>query len=100
MKCHILYMDWVPMDNGSTIGRHGSEGGTILLDEEYDDGARITLEDDCAIGPYSITCGIYGWTFHTRHFCEEQKARDDYDNMKVELERIVVMISMHDDSNL
>jgi hypothetical protein len=46
----------------------GSEGGTIVLDEEHGLGARITLEKDGAIAPFTITCGIYGWMAHTRFF--------------------------------
>ena len=58
-------MVWVAVENGATIGTLGSEGGVIERDEEHADGARITIEQGGTIAPYSITCGIYGWMFHT-----------------------------------
>lgn len=42
---------------------YGSEGGIILLDEEYHQSCRITLEK-CE-RYYAITCGIYGSMVHT-----------------------------------
>ena len=67
----------------------GSEGGTIVLDEEYGSGARITLEKDGAIAPYAITCGIYGCMCHTRFFSGLDEARQAYETMKPELEAIL-----------
>ena len=46
-----------------TIGRKGSENGTILKDEEYNDLCRITLEKCSRY--YAVTCGIYGELVHT-----------------------------------
>ena len=60
-----------------------------MLDEEHTDGARITLERDGDIAPFSITCGVYGWMFHTRFFGEEAEARSQYDAMKVALSDLV-----------
>jgi hypothetical protein len=66
---------WRLFDNGATIGQLGSEGGVILRDEAHDSQARITLERDCSHGiPFAVTCGIYGWFFHTRLLSSEQEA--------------------------
>ncbi|GAB4092803.1 hypothetical protein [Flaviaesturariibacter terrae] len=62
---------WQPYDNGQTIGRAGSEGGTILCDLENASGARITLERLGESSPFAVTFGIYGLMVHT-HFCKEQ----------------------------
>jgi len=58
---------WTKFDKGSSIGTTGSEGGTITEDFECVDGARVTIEKDGDIAPYSVTLGIYGLMFHT-HF--------------------------------
>jgi len=51
-----------PFENGRSVGTTASEGGQILLDEEHDAGARMTLERGEQI-PFSITCGITArWT--------------------------------------
>ena len=44
----------------------GSEGGTIIADEEYKESCRITLER-CERYD-AITCGVYGCMMHTA-FC-------------------------------
>lgn len=74
-------------------GGRGSEGGTILRDEELDSAARLTLErdTDCR-SPAAITCGIYGWMVHT-HFCDSvEDANRDFAAMKVALASIVALI--------
>ena len=58
---------WQPYNDSQTLGSEGSESGLIQRDEVYDNAARITLEADGRIAPYSITCGIFGWMVHT-HF--------------------------------
>jgi hypothetical protein len=73
---------WYQFDNGATLGQKGSEGGSIVLDEEHPLGARITLECDATIAPFAITCGIYGWMVHTRFFGVQSEARGDYDLMR------------------
>ena len=45
----------------------GSEGGTIIADEEYKESCRITLER-CERYD-AITCGVYGSMMHTT-FCD------------------------------
>jgi hypothetical protein len=80
---------WSPFDGGRTIGTLGSEGGTILADDEIVCAARISLERDCRSAPFAITCGIYFLMFHT-HFCgDEAAARRDYAAMKQALDIIV-----------
>lgn len=66
---------WRPFEDGATVGRRGSEDGIIHRDEEHDAGARITLERGCSHGvPFAVTCGIYGWFFHTRLLGSEAEA--------------------------
>ena len=79
---------WRPFSDGATIGHRGSEEGVILRDEEHDSGARITLERDCSHGvPFAITCGIYGWFFHTRRI--GANANEDFVAMQNELTAII-----------
>ncbi len=82
-------MAWRAFDDGRTIGSSGSEQGVIVRDDEHDDGARITLERDCAIAPYAITSGIYGWMVHTCFFSRRAEAEQAYDEMQAALGRIV-----------
>jgi hypothetical protein len=79
---------WHAFQNGETIGKAGSEGGQIVADEEHDDGARITLEK-CDRPPAAITCGIYGFMLHTRYFSSVAEAQPEYEEMKLELGRIL-----------
>jgi hypothetical protein len=88
---------WHPLEAGGTIGTAGSEQGVIIADDEHRDGARITLERDAQVGPFAITCGIYGWMFHTRFFPTEAEARRDYEAMKVALNEIVQAIPFEND---
>ena len=60
-------MNWQNFDNGKSIGTKGSESGIIIEDIENINGARVTIEKDGTIAPYSVTLGIYGLMFHT-HF--------------------------------
>ena len=60
-------MDWLVYNQGHSIGTVGSESGEIINDIEHMSGARITVEKDGSIAPYSVTLGIYGLMFHT-HF--------------------------------
>jgi hypothetical protein len=34
---------WHPFDSGQSLGSRGSEEGVIVLDEEHEEGARVTL---------------------------------------------------------
>jgi hypothetical protein len=80
---------WRSFDRGSTIGKEGSEGGLIILDEEHPEGARITLEQSTRIAPFAITCGIYGWFFHTCYFGDENQAKTAFGAMKDALSDIL-----------
>lgn len=81
---------WYPFDNGSTLAQKGSEGGTILRDEERPNEARITLERDGSIAPFAITCGIYGCMVHTRFFSLESEACAQYDQMRIALAELLL----------
>ncbi|HXY36144.1 MAG TPA: hypothetical protein VEI07_18050 [Planctomycetaceae bacterium] len=65
---------WQAFDNGATTGQRGPEGGVIVRDEEHKSGARATLERDCGSAPWTVTCGVYGWFFHTRFLGSEEAA--------------------------
>lgn len=80
---------WYDFDNGATIGQQGSESGVIVLDEEYEQATRISLERSTSVAPFAITCGVYGRLMHTRYFGEEAEARVEYDVMKMALKQIV-----------
>jgi hypothetical protein len=79
---------WRPFRQGASIGQPGPEGGTIVVDEEYGAGARITLEHDGGPAPFTITCGVYGCFFHTRFFGSEAEARHEYGAMMTDLANI------------
>ena len=84
---------WSPFEGGETIGKRGSENGLILEDEECAAGARITLEGSADVAPFAITCGCYGLFVHTRFFSNEEEARSEFAEMKVELGRMVDLSS-------
>lgn len=86
-------MTWQPFENGRSIGEVGSEGGSIVYDEEHEDGARITLEEGGETAPWSITCGVYGWMVHTRFFDERVAAEAEIGPMKSALEEILAEAS-------
>ena len=90
---------WRPFESGKTIGSNGSESGSIIRDEEHELGARITLESGTTVAPFAITCGVYGWMFHTRFFSSESEAMESFDSMKDSLAVILEMIPSKDDYN-
>ena len=90
-------MPWAPFDAGSSIGTTGSENGTIVRDLEHDQGARITLEQGCDHAPFSITCSIYGWFFHTRFMSSQTEAETECDAMAAALAAIVARIPLESD---
>jgi hypothetical protein len=89
--------DWQPFENGATIGRTGSEGGLITLDEEHSGGARITVERGCLRAPFAITCGIYGWLVHTRFLADEESVQHAAAGMKPALAKILALLPDDDD---
>lgn len=68
------------------ISGTGSEGGTVLADEEYNGACRITLEK-CE-KYYAITCGVYGAMAHTA-FAGADNYMSVYDEMKSVLQRFI-----------
>lgn len=88
---------WYPFENGRTIGMRGTEGGTILADEQHDDGARITLERDCLRAPVAITVTVYGWGFHTRFLADEATGKQAYDAMKADLVDVLELLPKEED---
>lgn len=89
--------NWREYDEGFSIGTSGSDVGVIVRDEEHAGGARITLEEDGSFAPFSITCGIYGWMFHTRYFSDEAEANEEFERMKVDLDEILQTIPVDED---
>jgi hypothetical protein len=87
---------WSAFEKGATVGHRGSEDGIILRDEEHELGARITLERDCQNGaPFAVTCGIYGWFFHTRLLSSEAEA--EFSAMRDGLAAIIDLIPRVDE---
>ncbi len=87
---------WRPFDSGATVGWPASEGGVTVRDEEHDAGSRITLERDCEHCPWAVTCGVYGWFFHTRFLGSEAEA--EFPAMLDGLAAILDIIPRVDDS--
>lgn len=85
--------NWFQYDEGFSIGTSGTDVGVITRDEEHASGARLTLEEEGSFAPFSITCNIYGWMFHTRYFSDEAEANDEFDRMKTDLDAILQTIS-------
>ena len=64
----------------------GSEGGTIIADEEYKESCRITLERCERYDAF--TCGVYGSMMHTA-FCDNSHSQEVFDNMKRDLQEFI-----------
>ena len=88
---------WSAVDDGTTMGETGSEGGVILRDDEYRGGARITLERGGGTTPFIITCGVYGWMVHTRFFGTLGDAEREYAAMQHDLAATVDIIPLASD---
>lgn len=84
-------MEWIPCDDGRTIGTQGSEGGVILRDEEHPLGSRITLEQGGGNAPFAVTCGIYGAMCHTAFAGTEAEASSMYERMRERLSDLLAM---------
>ena len=93
-------MGWAPLASEREIGRRGTEGGVVVHDEEHPGGARITLERDCTIAPWTITCGMYGWFFHTRFIGVECVAVNEYNAMREGLVDLLALLPDTDDPKL
>lgn len=89
---------WTAFDCGKSIGTEGSERGTIIVDEEHELGARITIERGRGAA-HAITCGVYGTMVHTRFFSDEAAARAACDDMKIGLEAILQVLPLASDAD-
>ncbi len=85
---------WQAMDNGLTIETIGSENGKIIKDEESILGARVTIEKDGHIAPFSITCGIYGLFVHTAFCSNLVETNQKYDEIKDEIQKFLLTESL------
>ncbi len=83
--------DWQPYNNGRSIGVKGSEGGTIIRDEEHPLGARMTIKQGQDY--VSVSCTISGMIDHTRFFKEMRAAEHEYATMKKELVKVMGAVS-------
>lgn len=88
----IKETNWYDYDDGYSIGTSGTDGGIIVRDEEYNFGARMTMEEEGSFAPFSITCTIYGLMAHTRFFSDESEADEEFDRMKIDLEKILNLV--------
>ena len=88
---------WIPFDEGKTLSCIGSENGIILKDDEETSGARITLEKNGKIAPFSITCGVYGLMCHTAFASNEKEAIEKYEEMKMEITEFMNTITSEND---
>lgn len=89
---------WYNFDEGRSIGTKGSENGIITKDEEYFDGARITLEK-CKVPPYTITLGIYGLTCVTNYYGDIETALENYEILKTKIEKLINTCPSDDNDN-
>ncbi len=83
--------NWFAYDDGRSIGKVSAEGGVILLDDEHELGARITLKRGS--GYISISGHIYGWTDHTRFFGSTTEAQREYAAMRTALGKVMDVIA-------
>jgi len=104
---------WLPYDNGRTVGVYGPEGGFVLRDEEFRDpdepedaDARLTLEQLpvslAGSGPaFALTATLYsGWLMHPWRVGDEATARAAFDATKPELAALAAMIPDEDDRDI
>lgn len=79
-------VEFLPRELADKPDSIGSEGGTIIADEEYKESCRITLER-CERYD-AITCGVYGSMMHTT-FCDKSHSQEVFDNMKRDLQEFI-----------
>ena len=90
---------WLAFEEGHTIGLRGVQGGTIVRDEVYAEGARITLERDCLRVPYAITTSVYGLGDHTRFIADEPTALHAYVQMRDEIAAIAELMPVENEGD-
>ncbi|MFL0796253.1 MAG: hypothetical protein K6L73_02040 [Cellvibrionaceae bacterium] len=77
---------WKSYEGGKTLGSVGSEDGVIIRDEECSKGARLTLEADGKIAPFTVTTGIYGSFFHTTFLSARNESEEVFEAIKKEID--------------
>lgn len=85
-------ISWEAFDNGQSIGELGGEDGVIERDDAFKGMARITLESNTLLAPFTVTCNIFGWMVHTRYFGKRNIADSEFEKMKPELARISALL--------
>lgn len=88
---------WINFDEGKSIGEKGSDGGTIIRDEENIFGARVSLEENGQIAPFSITLGIYGVMFHTQFFSSLSQGQKCFELFKEKIELAIDHFNNNDE---
>lgn len=73
---------WINNNELKTIGTKGSENGIIIIDKEFREESRITVEEKEKC--YAITCGVYGYFVHTAY---TDNYLEMYNNMKKDIEK-------------
>jgi hypothetical protein len=93
-----FFMSWTQTDASQAIDPKDLNGGILVADYEHDLGARITVEDLGDAAHYAITCGIYGWFFHTRFLTTSRAdANAACSEMQIALDGIINAIPLKDD---
>ncbi len=87
---------WIAYDEGKSVGTLGSENGIIIKDEELASSARVTIEKNGQIAPFSITLGIYGLAFHTNFYSTIEKAEKDFQWYKSKIEDILDLYEINE----
>lgn len=89
---------WYSFEDGKSLGTRGSEKGVITRDEEYSQGARITLEKG-KTAPYSITYGVYGLMCDTKFYGDIETAEKKFEIIKYKIAKLIDKYpDEHDDS--
>jgi hypothetical protein len=85
-----MFEKWISIENN--IGKIGSEGGPILIDEELPKLARVTIEKKTSPKPlgthYAITMGVYGMLVHTAFFKKWDDAIECTETVKILIETL------------
>lgn len=89
---------WNSFENGKSLGTEGSEKGVIIRDEEYSQGARITLEKG-KTPPYSITYGVYGLMCDTKFYGDIETAEKKFEIIKYKIAKLIDKYPDEDDDS-
>jgi len=83
---------WISLKNN--IGRLGSEGGVIQIDDELPGLARVTIELKTSPEPpgnhYAITMGVYNTMVHTVFFKKWEDAVECADTIKLIVQTLLI----------